>query len=217
MRDAEGFTHWIELSRDAMKGDNPAWGAKLGRLRQEARRLGLSGEETSPEEPQGGIAQRGDTDASDATEWSRMAECVSVAERARCGLSMLLEDTRRRSGYLFGLLEGRFSLLAAVPNETAGDAPLAAAEEYARGQIEATQITAATARTSRSPDATPRTHTTLTTDHDVILVRGSQEWQAQIAAVAVFPRDSAKRKPPPKLLAIVADSLLTHDDVDPIL
>jgi hypothetical protein len=217
MRDQQRFQYWLELSRQSMKGDNPAWGAKLGRLRQEARRLGLSGDETFAEAPHSAVAEGGDTSPGDATELSRMQECVNLGERARCGLSMLLEDTRRKSGYLFGLLEGRFALLAAVPDEAASEAPLEAAEEYVRGQIQSIQTTAVTRARRDERDATPATHSTLTTDHEAILVRGSQESDALIAAVAVFPRERAKRKPPTKLLAIVADSLLTHDDVDPIL
>jgi hypothetical protein len=50
-----------------------------------------------------------------------------------------------------------------------------------------------------------------------MLLQGSQDTESVLVAIAVVPRTRQHKPPSYKFLAILADSLLAHDDVDPIM
>jgi len=51
----------------------------------------------------------------------RFGECIDRVDRAHCALSLVLAQTERASGYLFGALSGQLVLWGGIPTDYAGE------------------------------------------------------------------------------------------------
>jgi hypothetical protein len=214
MSDEAGTQHWLERCKQLYaQADSPALSAKLGRLLQQARPERGAGESdrahllgAGANDPLVGLA----------TEWSRMKECVSANERARCALIMLLEHGGASEGHLFGLLGGAFTDLASVPEQPPDTALLEDVAKHIEARLRAVHTTAVTQNT-RDSSATGEAGRELSKRFHVILLRASEDTEPVVVAIALIPRGGLLNQPPAKLLGLLADSLLSHDDVDPIM
>ncbi|HMI93758.1 MAG TPA: hypothetical protein VK509_20430, partial [Polyangiales bacterium] len=110
--------------------DNPALLAKLSRLLDEARQQGVL---SMPPATAANDEIASDTDSDYATVQSRMRECVDVHERARCALTLLLQNAESRSGYLYGVGEDGVALLTGLPD----GAPPNSLDHWVRARVEA--------------------------------------------------------------------------------
>jgi hypothetical protein len=213
-RDTEAFEQWAERCRtEYERARNPALGRKLARLLRDAQLAHMAGPLTSIEPPR---ELRGspepEPDAAQGTALSRIAECVDGRERARCTLTLLLEETGAAHGHLYGWLGGRLRHLAALPEQPPPESLEAELQSFVEAELRAADTTAAggggDANGSQLPQATP-------SGLRPLLLCAQRDGEAMVAAVAVLsaPSDPARR-PSGKLLSTLAQSLLEHDDVD---
>ena len=96
------------------RSENPAFGARLARLLEEAKQEDVgTGAELAPLRE---LLQLSAAESEYDTVHSRMLECVDSIDRARCALTLLLQSTESACGYLFGVHGTKPVLLAALPD-----------------------------------------------------------------------------------------------------
>jgi hypothetical protein len=212
-RDARGFEHWLTRCRtEYERARNPALGRKLGRLQREAQLAHMAAPLTSIDPPPRDEADPPEPEAVQGTAVSRMAECVDGEERARCTLTLLLEETGATQGHLYGWLSGRLNHLAAMPETPPPAALESALQSYVEGELRAADTTAAGG--AAGPRDGPFVQSGLAGLRPILLC-ALRDGESVVVAVAVLsPGAGAGRKPSSKLLATLAQSLLEHDDVD---
>jgi tRNA A-37 threonylcarbamoyl transferase component Bud32 len=113
--DAATFERYVRLTQEEyLKAHNPALNVQVARLLDFAEERGVK-----PSQP---IAlprasqQTAEPESQYETLHSRMAECVDREDRARCALTLLLQNTTSSIGYLYGMqAERAVTLLAALP------------------------------------------------------------------------------------------------------
>src|SRR5262249_3257934 len=115
MRDPAAFECYLTRCREAFgSGRNPALDARVTRLIDEAHKRTdaalLPADETrlASQPPPTGNTEY-------ATIHSRMRECVDLNDRARCMLTIVLQQIESFAGYLYGIRDGGLTLLAGLP------------------------------------------------------------------------------------------------------
>jgi hypothetical protein len=210
-RDAASFEHWVERCvTEYKRAHNPALAAKLSQLLRDAQAQHLlassASNDLATDELTGGPGAQ-------ATVMSLMAECVDRRERARCALTLLLEETGATEGHLYGWLAGRLTLFGSVPDAPAPEQLLALAEHLIEAELRAGDITADGPTMSRPPtlpvSATQGLVPTLLCAH--------RDGESAIAGVVVLALPRATEAPSSQLLHSLAESLFEHDDVDALL
>jgi hypothetical protein len=116
MNDGATFRHYVQLCTDAYQhGKNPHLAIKLAMLYEEARH-GDESEQPFAQSVRAAAAEA-ETHSEYSTLHSRMLECVDETDRARCALTMLLQQLDSFTGYLYGVNETDHVLLAALPED----------------------------------------------------------------------------------------------------
>ena len=116
MQDREAFQRYADLCAiEYRHGHNMSLAAKLARLLDEGRQTDTGGPESISPPRADQVARAQDSEF--ATVHSRMLECVDESDRARCALTILLQQLDSFAGYLFGVNDKNHSLLASLPEE----------------------------------------------------------------------------------------------------
>lgn len=205
-QDRADFERWAErCGRLYNAHDNPALTAKYARLlprvtSEQAARPQLEQRPPSAE----------DGDAHHATEWSLMAECISSEERAHCALNVVLEQFGSSEGHLYGLVGGRLTHLASRPHAP-NDQSLREFLEY-KVQVEL----AAEDTTGGSDCCVPEGNEGLHRRYQSVVLSALRDGEPLVAAIAAISRDGHGQPTDSSVLAVLAESLLEYDDVDPL-
>jgi hypothetical protein len=193
------------------KGTSPFLAAKFARLLDETRQVGAWQAATTLREAVPA------PNAEYLTLHSRMLECVDEDDRARCALTMLLQDLESFSGYLFGVNGTGLSLLAALPEE----AVLASAEVecWLRAYV-VSELADDDDRTGElGPDDGPQGNTMHFTAPDgrvyqPMLLSATLDGKQVLAAILMFHTQlTALRHANRQLVEQIAMQLLEHSDV----
>jgi hypothetical protein len=216
MHDHAGFERYAKQCADEYrKGTSPFLAAKFAQLIEDARQC-----ELGPLQPMAALS--GALPAPDTeyqTVHSRMLECVDEEDRARCALTMLLQDLESFAGYLFGVDAGTPTLLASLPEEDADASQQI--ERWLRRLIQAELVQSEERTLEADEDES---------DHQVaapfryeaqdgrtfepLLLTVTQDGQQVLAAVLVFhAQPSNQRRPNRERLEQIALQLLEHRDV----
>jgi hypothetical protein len=206
MRDDAAFQQYCDLcTAEYQYGRNAVLAARLARLRDDARGAGGSGyDSSSPPRMQGSDRP---TASEFATVHSRMLECVDEGDRARCALTLLLQQLDSFGGYLFGVDDGRHRLLAAVPEDEL-DPQL----EHWFGRYLAEEL---------APDDAVRGRTRVPFRYvdshgrafEPLFLSKPEGLHHRLAAVLVYHASSERRRPSRELQCELAEQLLEHGDV----
>jgi hypothetical protein len=117
MRDRAGFALAVErCATEYQRGRNPAVSAKFARLMDEARQYDLVAPEAASFEVAMRIEEEVPAQDPNNTIVSRILECVDASDRARCALTMLLQNADSYLGHLYGVQGERLVALAGLPN-----------------------------------------------------------------------------------------------------
>jgi hypothetical protein len=236
--DAEAFD--VSLTRCAAeyeKSKNPALLAQASALLDEARQRGLVANEAAD-----AIRQSLQPPAADSeydTLHSRMAECVDRADRARCALTLLMQDSVSNLGYLYGCgAQHDLTLLAALPDPPTSPDVADWVERYVRAWVAArasreTSATASADMDTRAQDSGTQSQSASTTqsgaalgesrasstyvDADgkhlqaLLLVDAQTNRLAAVLVLEIIPRRPVGIAQ--VRVAAIARQLLEHDDV----
>jgi hypothetical protein len=116
MQDREGFEHFAGLCcAEYSKAHNPALSAKFARLLDEAQSSNVAPTSLNPEMLELATAAM---ESEYETVESRMRECVDESDRARCALTMLLQQAESFAGYLYRVKDGDVTLVAGLPERS---------------------------------------------------------------------------------------------------
>jgi serine/threonine-protein kinase len=238
MRDRAGFDDYSErCAREYEKGQNPALSVKLARLLDEARQADVARTETATFTKALSFRPAPPDQESESLIVSRILECVDASDRARCALTMLLQNTEGYLGYLYGVQrDGRLVALAGLPTTQAEPA----LEHWLTGWFEAEcEGVAQAANASAITEAIDVSSVTLdesgaqTADLDAgegsgpsrehvdpdgrrfypVLVVGEEPERAIAAVLVLHAIDARHRRPALRLLGKIAKQLLEHGDV----
>ena len=212
--DRARFEHFTALcAKEYSRCDNPALHAKLSRLLDEARQQGVLSMPPAAPTIDDLVS---DTDSDFATVQSRMRECVDAHERARCALTLLLNNVESRSGYLYGVGEGGdgygVQLLSGLP-EGAPSTPL---DTWVRARVEL-ELGEDALDTDDSIDSDDEVaHRFVEADKrafELVLLGVTAEGEHKVAAAFVHQVGSGPRLVVARSLATqVAKQLLDHGD-----
>jgi hypothetical protein len=236
--DAEAFDGSLKrCAAEYEKSKNPALLAQATALLDEAKQRGLVANEAAD-----AIRQSLQPPAAESeydTLHSRMAECVDRADRARCALTLLMQDSVSNLGYLYGCsAEHELTLLAALPDPPTGPDVAAWLERYVRAWVAAraareTSATASADLDTRAEDTSTASQSVSTTqsgaalgesrvsstyvDADgkhlqaVLLVDSQTDRLAAVLVLEIIPRRPFGIAQ--QRVAAIARQLLEHDDV----
>ena len=215
MDNRAAFDRYAEQSALAYAtSKNPAFGAPLARLFDEARRRSIvpSDNAVAVHESLRPAAAESEYE----TVHSRIAECVDRDDRGRCALTLLLQSTTSASGHLYATSSlGALERIASLPEGASEPGMDEWAERHARVAFDQENDGATTGdepdtRSDPPPDAQP---TTRYRDRD------SRFWQARplfdgptLAGVLVLPVEGAQTALPRELCEKVAHELVEHGD-----
>jgi tRNA A-37 threonylcarbamoyl transferase component Bud32 len=241
MHDRSAFSKFSErCAIEYRKGSNPVLSARFAELLDDAGRQQLAPPEGSLDVIELLESQRAETEH--GTLRSRLFECVDRSDRARCSLTLLLQDAESFQGYLYGLENSHLVVLAGLPDL----AVEAGMTTWLTAWVSAEQT--AEAATCRAPDGArssrpPGNSGSVTEDHqatgtldseapgprhavpdryvdcegrqfEASLLIGSAQQQRRIAGVlALHVARSPQRRPRGLLLRELADHLLEQGDV----
>jgi hypothetical protein len=212
--DRAGFEHFAGLcAAEYRHGTSPFLAARFARLLDQQRPSGQPALQMSASLREALPA----VNTEYLTIHSRMLECVDDADRARCVLTMLLQDMESFAGYLFGVRDGQPVLLAALPEDSVGIVDdLGAwlrrwlAAELALGDE---QITSDLGRVGTARGVA---RCTLRDGRrfEPVLLLAERELEQWVAGVLLFPAQAATIRPPNReLRAHMARELLEHRSV----
>lgn len=208
MKDEAAFAEYVERCRKQYSmGDSAALGAKFGRLLRDAEQHGAAGEYMVE------VSATSASEAEHVTEMSRMQECATPGERARVALLVALEHSAATEGHLFGLIDGKVTLLASVPDNPLSDALLDALEQEVEAELRATLQTAVTQK-SRTDTGKRQARAGLASRFALVPLRGARDGEPVTVAIAALRRMPHYKQPAAEVLSLLADNLLQHDDVD---
>jgi hypothetical protein len=154
--DSVAFRAYAErCAREYQKSRNPALGLELAALFDRARERGLMPSEVAKDIGESLRPVPVETEVD--TLHSRFEECLDRGERARCAITLLLQNAFSNRGYLYGIGEsGAVQLLAALP-EPPNDAGVSHwVERCARAllrEAQAAELPADEVRTQTADDA----------------------------------------------------------------
>ncbi|HKU40736.1 MAG TPA: hypothetical protein VJR89_21395, partial [Polyangiales bacterium] len=216
MNDRESFESYMDrCSRLHDPEKHPVIGALLARLVEEGRQHGMIPTEVA-------VSLRhsfrpSTVESEYETIHSRIAECVDLPDRARCALTLLLQNTVSSTGYLYGMGEDRsVQLLAALPDMPANDLDSWIAQ-YALETLE--EEDSATGSASQSATGSARLAPLRYVDsegrwYEAALLFDEIQQRRVLAAALVLQVDATHRTmPSPELRNRIAKELLEHGDV----
>jgi hypothetical protein len=218
MKDRPGFERYAGRCADEFrKGTSPFLAAKFARLIEDARQRDLGALPPMAALENAGATQDGEF----LTVHSRMLECVDEDDRARCALTMLLQDLESFAGALFGVNHGTPSLLAILPEDDGAEAE--AIERWLAQLIrhELQQPEASTADSIDDDDERehrpPRFIRLNGRRYEPLFLTCTQDGQQVLAAVLAFHRQaSSQHHPHRERLEEIARQLIDHRDVSGI-
>jgi hypothetical protein len=216
MHDHAGFERYAKQCADEYrKGTSPFLAAKFARLIEDARQS-----ELGPLPPMAALQDAVPApDIEYQTVHSRMLECVDEEDRARCALTMLLQDLESFAGYLFGVDAGTPTLLASLPEEDADASPQI--ERWLHKLIQA-ELAQSEERTLDADEDESEHEVAVPFRYEAqdgrafepLLLTVTQDGQQVLAAVLVFhAQPSSHRHPNRERLEQIALQLLEHRDV----
>jgi tetratricopeptide (TPR) repeat protein len=233
--DAASFHEFADLCASEYRVEhNSALAAKHARLMQTAVQQGL----IQSTQRRRSAPVPGDTSARALViARSRLRECQNQLERARCALAILDEHVQLEHAFLYGLREGRATLLCSLHDEPPPEQLGSAVQRYLQRELEFEDVTDLVPPTwDQGPplaadveDAGAVTGSTLETLPITLtagvagprlyplLLTSQREFQLTIAGVvAVRFSRGPRNMPSAMLLNALADALITADDVDPV-
>jgi len=122
LADRPGFEHFAALcAHEYGKGKNPVLNAKVSQLLEDATQHAMAPAPSTLEAAALLDAHVADTEYSTVS--GRIMECIDAPDRARCALTLLLQNADSYVGYLYGVQGDRLEVLAGLP-EVAGEPEL---------------------------------------------------------------------------------------------
>jgi hypothetical protein len=217
MGDRAMFDDFAErCAREYRKGRNPVLSARFARLIEEAREV--PSDPSLPPPATSLLLMRSESETGFDTVDSRMLECVDQLDRARCALTMLLQNVNSLAGWIYGVNAGAtLNLLASVPDDPSDERILPWLEARLREELDADLSATVTA----DGDDVPSTNSLPVRfvdrsgrAYEPIFLSVSSDEGRRIAAVLALhvtpgPRTVASKE----LLAEIAGQLLEHGDV----
>jgi hypothetical protein len=216
--DDAGYQRFAELcGREFGQVKNPVLNARLARLLDDAR----TSPSVAPRTPHAGPAlTSASADSEYHTIYSRLHECYDRADRARCALTMLLQQLESFEGYLYGADPAGVTLLASLP-----DGPPEAELESWVARWSAAEIASLTAEvdTGDGDDVSSPSIPDRYIDQDgrrfaPIVLYARSELQCRLAAVLAMHMDQPGQPLPDRELGTrIANQLLEHRDVEGVV
>ncbi|HKP58117.1 MAG TPA: protein kinase [Polyangiales bacterium] len=214
MDDRAGYQRYSELCADEFhKARNPLLSARFSRLLEEGRQQDVAEVEPLNERLQS--LQMVVSESEYNTVHSRIVECVDGGDRARCALTLLLQNSESAAGYLYGVRSGQAVLLAAVPDLPEDTRMTEWANEYLK-----TASASDEAVTSDAGSEPTHTESSLFyTDTqgrrlEALFLTAGGEQDVSVAALLLLDVDPVRRVVPSRLLmSEIARELVEHGDV----
>jgi hypothetical protein len=154
-----------------------------------------------------------DTDGGHNTIRSRMLECVDDNDRARCALTLLLQSTDSCAGYLYGVRDGRATLLAALPSDHSDAGLTAWIDQRLQVEVES-EGTVTASLEGDSVDVSERYRDSEGRSLEPVFLLARDDDTMKIAAVLALHVSSGPRTVIDRdLLADIARELLDRGDV----
>ncbi|HKP60584.1 MAG TPA: protein kinase [Polyangiales bacterium] len=216
--DRAGFDDHAQRCAAAWQvGNNRILNAKLARLLAEADPSAAArAAETVDEATLGGEYE---------TIHSRINECVDKSDRARCALTLLLQQAERFSGYLFAATsEHELSLLAALPEEPSPEIERWANAWY-RMEISAHSGNVETAEAGKAPDTAPPDAVSGLSPHhrdrdghrfEALLLTVPRERTLVAVGVLVLELHQVRARANKGLMTQIASLMLAHGDASAV-
>ncbi|HKP60242.1 MAG TPA: serine/threonine-protein kinase [Polyangiales bacterium] len=215
MNDRPSFDAYMDKCAELHDPDRfPAMSSALARLVDEGRQGGIL-----PTEVASTLRHsfRPSTVESEyETIHSRIAECVDLPDRARCALTLLLQNTMSSSGYLYGMSDDRsLQLLASLPDPPAGDLDQWITQ-YARDTLDEEE--SATGSASSSVTGSARLAPLRYVDTEgrwfeaALLFDEGERGRVLVAALVLQVDATHRTMPAPELRNRIARELLGHGD-----
>jgi tRNA A-37 threonylcarbamoyl transferase component Bud32 len=221
-RNQADFETWAErCSGEYRRGNSPPLRAKLGRLLQQAERLGLRHAQ-EPIEVHPASTPAESSEIRIATLVSRIDECLDARERAHCVLATLLEHTGAIAGHLYAPFQGQLAHRVSIPDAPPEDEIRILLEEQLRSALGSPDAEFTTCEDGQPPDPPMSFEPDTTLPGTVhrarpLILSALREGEPVVAALAALePGLMPLRPPSAQLLATLAASLIEHDDVDPV-
>jgi hypothetical protein len=177
--------------------------------------------------------ERAAAEAAEATEYeticSRIRECIDGSDRARCALTLLLQQTERFAGHLYGYTgEAGLKLLSGLPEEPAPELT-----EWARTWFAARATSTTTQASSETADIRASLHPQSSTwdtaegDSECYTSREGRSYEAWLVTVwdeeqgvtvgaLVLQIGPSGRSPNMLVLSQIASLMLAHGDVQAV-
>jgi tRNA A-37 threonylcarbamoyl transferase component Bud32 len=227
LNDRVGFDRYVASCANAYRTEhNPVLSARLARLVAEANGEASPSDTIDPQQIAADAAHIADYE----TIYSRIQECVDRSDRARCALTLLLQQTDRFGGYVYGYKHGEaLTLLAALPDEpdralsewaASWFASEAAPDEPERGTDATEAITEASGSlaTTGSERRPPRSTSDRYRDRDgrtfeATLMTVWRDRESMTVGVLVLQNGKGARQPNRALLSQIGSLMLELGDV----
>jgi hypothetical protein len=216
--DGPGFQRFAELwGRELAQGKNPVLNARHARLLDDAR-ASRSGPPPAHHAAPALIPESADSEY--RTVYSRLQECYDRADRARCALTILLQQLESFTGYLYGADPSGVTLLASLPDGS----PEAELEDWV-ARWSSAEIASLTADvdTGDGDEAGSPAVPDRYTDQDgrrfaPIVLYGRSELECRLAAVLATHADQPGQPLVDRELGTrIANQLLEHGDVEGVI
>ena len=216
--DGAGYQRFAELcGRELGQVKNPVLNARLARLLDDGR----THRSVPPPAQHAAPALTSESaDSEYRTIYSRLHECYDRADRARCALTILLQQLESFAGYLYGADPSGVTLLASLP-----DGPPEAELESWIARWSSAEIASLTADidTADGDDVSSSSVPDRYTDQDgrrfaPIVLYGRSELECRLAAVLAIHMDQPGQPLPDRELGTrIANQLLEHSDVEGVI
>jgi tRNA A-37 threonylcarbamoyl transferase component Bud32 len=227
MNDPPSFEHFAELCGGVYNlGKNAVLAARLARLLDEAR-TAKTNSIVPTARLQALTSEHSESEY--ATVYSRMEECADRADRARCALTILLQDLESFAGYLYGVNADALTLLSGLPEPE----PEAGLDDWVR-RCAAAEIAAAAGQADATVTGDDAEHSSAALPDryldgegrrfKLILLFGKEtggsgdsEAPARLTALLALQVQGAESLPHGQLLQRLAGELLEHGDVEGVI
>jgi hypothetical protein len=212
MNDAPSFDRFSALCAiEYKKAHNPALSARFARLIDEGRQHEMASLPPTP--IMRDLLDSLDTEGGHDTIRSRMLECVDDHDRARCALTLLLQNTDSCAGYLYGVCDGQAKLLAALPSDQSDPGLTDWIDQRLRMEVQS-DATATGSLDGESDDVSERYRDAEGRSLEPVFLLARDDEAMKIAAVLALHVSSGPRTMIDRdLLAEIAKELLDRGDV----
>ncbi|HKU36672.1 MAG TPA: hypothetical protein VJR89_00960, partial [Polyangiales bacterium] len=217
--DREGYQHYAQRCAAVWQaGNNRLLNAKLARLFAEGDPQAAVAAEIVSEAASSSV-----DDAEYETVHSRINECIDARDRARCALTLLLQQAERFTGYLFGASEaGQLSLLAALPEEPSSEL-VAWTSAWYRAELSASGASQQTSEASSEERRAAGSGSDAVSVpfrfrdregrvFEALLLAAPRDRALLAAGVLVLEREGPRQRTDKRLLRQIAALMLAHGD-----